>query len=496
MFRGDRGLGKRWMCVGRSTENAIENLLPRVTVASASSPRWPGATLRLRVCLIISVLLALLTAADGIYLIRKARNDVRDEVRSTLTLSGHFLDAQLDVLRERWLTHGSAMPVFQLRNLGDIRHVDLRFYDNQGRLLDTNENTAERRSRAPAWFTWLVHFTSLPAESQIRTVSFNGATVGQLVMAPDPTYEIEEMWSTSRGLLALLALFFLVVNAAVWWSVSRALRPIDQIVQALQGVREGNLAARLPQFELPELSRVAVGFNHMAETLEQSVSENKRLTRELINTQEKERRHLAHELHDEIAQCVSAIHADAVTIKSVGGKAVQESAEAIVQVAAQIKERVRSMLRRIRPAYVEELGLEGGLFEQVAAFKQRNPIVVCTLDVQGDLTVLDEEVGITIYRIVQESLTNIAVHANARHVSVELKVQCASQAAGGRVDLTINDDGAGFLQLTTNRGLGLTGIRERTRALGGSSSIVSEPGRGTRITISVPFVRQREMADA
>jgi two-component system, NarL family, sensor histidine kinase UhpB len=480
-----------------STETASERLTRGSSVLATASDRWMGgATLRVRVCLIITVLLALLTVADGVYVIRKARGDVRDEVRSTLTLTGHFLDAQLYVLQDHWAARGYAVPLFQLRGLGDVRHVDLRFYDNQGRLLDSNEDAADRRSRAPGWFTWLVHLTSLPAESETRTVSFRGATVGRLVMTPDPTYEIEEMWSTSRGLLALLVLFFVGVNAAVWWSVSRALRPIDQILQALQRVREGDLAVRLPQFELPELSRVGVGFNHMAETLEQSVSENQRLTRELLNTQEKERRHLAHELHDEIAQCVSAIHADAVTIKRQGGKAVQESAEAIVQVAAQIKERVRSMLRRIRPAYLEELGLEAGVHELVTAFRQRNLNVVCALHVRGDLSGLDEEAGVTIYRVVQESLTNITAHANARNVSIELRARRAAQLPDGSIDVTITDDGAGFLQLTSNGGLGLTGIRERARALHGSCSIVSEPGRGTRIDVTVPFVRKQDMADA
>jgi two-component system, NarL family, sensor histidine kinase UhpB len=483
--------------VNTSIENASERLTRSITVPRAASDRRPGgATLRVRVCSIITVLLALLTVADGIYVIRKARYDVRDEVRSTLTLTGHFLDAQLYVLQDHWAARGYAVPLFQLRSLGDVRHVELRFYDSQGRLLDSNEDISDRRSRAPAWSTWLVPLTSLPAESQTRTVSFNGAIVGRLVMTPDPTYEIEEVWSTSRGLLALLVLFFVGVNAAVWWSVSRALRPIDQILQALQRIREGDLAVRLPQFGLPELSRVGVGFNHMAETLEQSVSENQRLTRELLNTQEKERRHFAHELHDEIAQCVSAIHADAVTIKRRGGKAVQESAEAIVQVVAQIKESVRSMLRRIRPAYLEALGLEAGVREQVAAFRQRNPKIVCALDVQGDLSSVDEEVGVTIYRVMQESLTNITVHANARNVSIELRVRRAVQAPDGSVEVTITDDGAGFFQLTSNRGLGLTGIRERARALGGSCSIVSEPGRGTRVDVTVPFVRKQEMASA
>lgn len=479
-----------------SRDSAFEHLTPGVTTPRAAADKWPRATLRLRICLIITALLALLTLADGIYVIRKARDDVRDEVRSTLALTGHFLDAQLDVLRDRWAARGYAVPLFGLRSLGDIRHVDVRFYDNQGRLLDSNEVTADRRSRAPGWFSWLVHLSSLPAESQTRTVSFDGAAVGRLVMTPDPTYEIEEMWDTSRGLLALLILFFVGVNAAVWWSVSRALRPIDQILQALQRVREGDLAWRLPHFELPELSRVGVGFNHMAQTLERSVSENQRLTRELISAQEKERRHLAHELHDEIGQCVSAIHADAVTIKSRGGKAVQESADAIVQVVAQIKDSVRSMLRRIRPAYLEELGLEAGVLEQVAAFRQRNPTVACALDVQGDLTRLDEEAAITVYRVIQESLTNVAVHANARNVSIKLELLDDVEGSDGRLDVTVADDGAGFLLSTANRGLGLPGIRERTRALGGSCNIVSEPGGGTRIYVSVPLVRHGEMADA
>ena len=457
--------------------------------------RWPRATLKLRVCLIITTLLVLLTVADGFYVINKARADVRDEVRSTLILTGHFLDAQLDVLRNHWAEHGYVVPLFQLRTLGDIRHVDIRFYDNQGRLLDSNEDLAAPRPRAPGWFTTLVRLTAPSGGSETRIVSFRGAVIGRLVMTPDPTFEMEEIWSTSRGLLALLLLFFVVVNAVVWWAVSHALRPVDQILKALQRVKDGDLAVRLGEFQLPELARVGIGFNHMAETLADSVTENQRLTRELLNAQENERRRLAHELHDEIAQCVSAIHADAVAIRTRGGDKVRESAEAIVQVVGQIKETVRSMIRRIRPAYLEGLGLEVGLREQVAAFRHRNSGVKCRFDVRGDLAALDEEAGVTIYRVLQESLTNISAHADARNVLIELSARPAREGQD-TVTLTVGDDGAGFVQLVSSRGLGLAGIRERARALGGSCSIVSEPGRGTRINIVVPYTRAREAASA
>jgi two-component system, NarL family, sensor histidine kinase UhpB len=453
-----------------------------------------GTTLKLRLSLIITALLALLTGTGAVYVVMKARNDVRDEARSTLTLTGHFLDAQLDVLRDHWSEHGYAVPMFQLRELRDIRHVDVRFYDSGGRLIDSNEDASARKPEAPGWFTSLVKMTSAPGGSQARTVSFNGTPVGTLVIAPDPTYEIEEMWSTSRGLLGLLLLFFVLVNVLVWWAVSRALQPIERILQGLGELRAGNLSARLPKFELPEMSRIGVGFNHMAQALEKSVSENQRLTRQLLTAQESERRNLAHDLHDEIGQCVSAIHADAVAIRNRGGDSVRESADAIVEVTGHIKECVRSMLRRLRPAYLEGLGLEAGLREQIGGFRQRNPAVACALKIEGNPSSIDGESGVAIYRVVQEALTNIAGHARARNALVELVLdppdgaRTAPPAASARqVRLVITDDGGGFLQGAASGGLGLTGIRERVNGLGGSCHVDSEPGRGTRITVCLPL---------
>ena len=472
------------------------------TECGASSPHVSsGATLKVRLSLIITALLALLTAAGGVYVIHKARIDVRDEVRSTLNLTAHFLDAQLDVLHDHWSARGYAVPLFQLRELGDVRHLSVKFYDNAGRLLDSNRDLATRRPQAPRWFTTLVRLTAAPDASQTRVVSFNGTTVGRLVMAPDPTYEIEEMWTTSRGLLELLLLFFALVNLLVWWAVSRALRPIEQILQALDDLRDGRLSARLPQFDLPEMSRIGVGFNHMAETLEQSVSENQRLTRELLNTQENERRHLAHDLHDEIGQCISAIHADAVAIRSRGGEAVRESADAIVDVVGQIKDRVRGMLRQLRPAYLEGLGLEAGLREQIAGFRLHNPQIVCVLRIIGDLAHVNGEVGVTVYRVMQESLTNIAMHANARNAMIEValvnnRLGDAGIPVVSGVELTVADDGVGFFQISANRGLGLTGIRERVRALGGTCAITSEQGRGTQIKVILPIAASGERQNA
>jgi two-component system, NarL family, sensor histidine kinase UhpB len=458
----------------------------------SSLPRF--GTLRLRLSLLITALLALVTLAGGVYIVRKARDDTRAEVRSTLSLAGHFLDAQLAVLRERESPNTTTAPPLKLRELGDIRHLSLKLYDTEGRLLDSNESPGDRTPVAPPWFTSLVRFASPPLQPETRTVSLNGSTpIGRLVIAPDPSYEADEMWTTSRGLLGLDVLFFVLVTAVVWWAVSRAMRPVEEILQALGELRRGNLGVRLPDFGVPEMSRISVGFNHMAETLERSLLENRQLTRRLLTTQENERTSLARELHDEIGQCVSAIHADAAAIRNRGGEAVRESAEAIVEVTGQIKEMVRSMLQRLRPPVLEGVGLAPALRELLDAFQQRNPGVLCSLRTSGELENLDGEVAVAVYRVIQECLTNIARHARARHAAVEVDVPRAARGrepamaapAGTAVGVRISDDGVGFLPAAVTSGFGLTGIRERVAALGGSYAITTHPGGGTRIAVEL-----------
>ncbi len=462
-----------------------------------------GTTLKLRLCLLITAILTLVSFAGGVYIIQRARDDTRDETRSTVALTAHFLDAQLDLFRDQWNTTGYTTPQFRLRELGGIRHLNVRFFDTQGHLLESNEGNNDHNPTAPRWFSSLIPLTSQPLQSVSRAVYFNGRIAGRLVIASDPSYETNEMWATCRGLLNLLLTFFVLVNAVVWWAASRAMRPVGRILQALGELRRGNLATRLPRFGVPELSRISVGFNHMAETLEYSVTENQRLTRELLKTQEMERTSLARDLHDEIGQCVSAIHADAAAIRNRGGESVRESAEAIVEVTGHIKQIVRSMLQRLRPPIVEGLGLTPALRELTSAFQQRNPDVACTLRTDGELAALDAEVGIAIYRIIQECLTNVAVHAHARHAFVEVRQSRPSEAIEGMplasaapasIRVTVDDDGVGFRLTPTNRGFGLTGIRERVKVLGGTYEIDTQLGQGTRITLEIPLPGEKDGA--
>ncbi|WP_084183113.1 ATP-binding protein [Nevskia soli] len=469
-------------------QNSPEAPARAVPAIAAGEARRPvGTNLKWRLSLLITVLIAMMTIAGGDYVVQKARQDIRMEVRSTMSLTGHFLDAQLAVLHDHWRGQGYAIPLFQLRELHDVRHLEVNFYDSRGRLIDSNEEGGERQPEAPGWFVWLVRSYSPPMEPNRRSVTFEGAPVGELVIQPDPTYEIDEIWATSRGLLLLLSLFFVLINGLVWWAVSHAMRPVEYILGALGEIGDGNLGTRLPAFGLPEMSRISVGFNHMAETLERSVAENRSLTRRLMQMQEEERKNLARELHDEIGQCVTAIHADAVAIRNRGGTPVRESAEAIVEAIGRIKDMVRSILQRLRPAALEGLGLGAALRELTGGFRQRNPQLACTLRLSDETVELQGELGITLYRVVQECLTNISRHAGANAVEIVLSRLQAGPGEVDRLELSVRDDGRGFDERSGRGGFGLLGMRERVRALGGICVIDGASGKGTSVTVRLPW---------
>jgi two-component system, NarL family, sensor histidine kinase UhpB len=466
----------------------------RIFSRNTSSPNR-GVSLKLRLTLMITTLIAFVAVMGGVYIVQRAHDDIRGEVKSATSLTQHYLDAELVIAQDYFESHAAALPQLQLAGLHEVRHIDVSFYDMHGKLLDSNADGNDPESTTPAWFAWLVQHSFPALTDYLRPVRFDGLPVGLVVIHPDPTYEIEEIWSVSRGLLGLLLLFFILVNALVWWAVGRAMRPVEHIRAALGQLGTGNLGARLPPLDVPELASLSEEFNHMAAVLERNVLENRRLNRQLIETQEEERKHIARELHDEIGQCVTAIHADAVAIhRSPDARhiAVRESASAIITVTARIKELLRSMLRRLRPAALDELGLEVALRELIAAIDQRSPELICTFRIDDQAAELKGESANAIYRLVQEGLTNVVRHASARRVSIDIASARNPAHAGSTnvpaLHVVVEDDGVGFDPTAAARGLGLVGMRERITAIGGSLFIDAADGRGTRLIADLPVL--------
>ncbi len=273
-------------------------------------------------------------------------------------------------------------------------------------------------------------------------------------------------------------------------------RRLAMLSHAAAQVESGDYSVSVPTESNDEVGKTAAAFNRMVtevssrtKQLEKEESRSRQLLREnrqLIHTsleiQEEERKHLARELHDELGQCLTAIQADAELIRDVSAdnKAIQTSASAIMDVSSRVYDVVHSMMHRLRPSILDNLGLIEALKDEIEAWKSRHQNTRCEFIYRGDLSSLGERSNISLYRIVQECLTNISKYAEASSVLIELENK------GDDVLLNIKDNGRGFDAALSTKGLGLIGMRERVSSLGGSMDIETSEGEGVHIRIRLP----------
>lgn len=212
------------------------------------------------------------------------------------------------------------------------------------------------------------------------------------------------------------------------------------------------------------------------------------LTRHMFDIQEEERRKIARELHDELGQWLTAIQAEAQAIDSVADSAstIQASAQAISQNARAMHEVIHRMVHSLRPTLLDTLGLVDSLRELEKQWCQPHLGITCDFALANDLGNLSDDLKITLFRLVQEALNNIASHAQANHVSVQLRRAAGETADADVILLSIEDDGVGFDPAQPTSGTGLLGMRERAIAAGGEFDLCSAAGQGVRINVKLP----------
>jgi signal transduction histidine kinase len=222
--------------------------------------------------------------------------------------------------------------------------------------------------------------------------------------------------------------------------------------------------------------------------IEQAEKELRLLSQKLVQAQEEERRSISRELHDEIGQMLTALRLELRNLEELYAAPepdlLRRHAE-IKDLAEKTLRAVRDLAMGLRPAMLDDLGLEPALQWQAREFSRHNSIPAI-VEIDGDLDDLSEELRTCVYRVVQESLTNCARHAHAKNVRITVH--------GGRSEmaLTIQDDGIGFDPgNAVSRGIGLIGMEERVRELGGAMTVLSQPNKGTIVEIAIPLVRKQ-----
>lgn len=440
--------------------------------------------LRLNISIIAPCLLVL--ALGTLIVIGNARQAVAQEIEASVNLLLQFLTAVTvsgDAADRRNLY---TALISNLDELDDTRHLSISLSsDSESVMLPATAADAARDAGVPGWFTRMV---APPPVEYRRRLSGPGLPRAEIAIRADSRDEVAEAWRESRVALGMLVLFAVLSMGLIYLTVSRPLRPIDRILSALRIIERGEYGVRLPQFELPEMQRIAQGFNRMAGVLDAQRRENQALSKRSLAIQESERRHLARELHDELGQSISAIKALAVSIAQHAdpdGASIRGSAQSIVLVCNRIYQVVRDMMNRLRPAVVDELGLRLGLERMVDDWNAHHEDVFCRLAVTGPVDALGDELQIGVYRIVQEGLNNVAKHAGAG--TVELRLEVTGETVPRRLSLQMRDDGRGFDPGRSSSGVGLPGMRERVESLGGEMTVTAERGAGVVIDIAVPL---------
>jgi two-component system sensor histidine kinase UhpB len=218
------------------------------------------------------------------------------------------------------------------------------------------------------------------------------------------------------------------------------------------------------------------------------LADNRRLTQEHLRAQELERKHLARELHDELGQYLNAIKLDAVAISESRNDApfVADTTRSIIRSVDHVHGAVGDMIRRLRPVGLDELGFCAAIEQCVDHWRQRLPQTHFSLTTRGDFDALSEPLALTLYRLIQEGLTNVYKHADATQVDIALERHASQQLATDELLLNIADNGRGTDAGTRKRGFGLSGMRERVEIAGGTFCVESAPGHGFAIEARLP----------
>jgi two-component system sensor histidine kinase UhpB len=274
--------------------------------------------------------------------------------------------------------------------------------------------------------------------------------------------------------LALAVVLTLCVNL---WMLKRRFGPLDQLIASVESVDPSQPSSfALRGDRVAETDRLARSFKRLLQRIE---AERTRAGQLVFRAQEEERRRLARDLHDEVNQALTAI------LLRLEALAQEEPARAgevgeLKRLVNQAMDELTGLARHLRPSALDDHGLVPAVRAQLKLFSASTGIET-GISTRGDASKLGDDEEIAVYRVAQEALTNAARHASAGRVDVELFT------GPGGTELRVRDDGQGFdIGARHGHGLGLDGMAERARLLGGELDVRSAPGMGTTVELTLP----------
>lgn len=447
---------------------------------------WQRFSLRARINLLLALLLTLGLAINIARLVLEAGPRVQAEDQSVTRLAREFVETIVAGLDEA--PDPDARLTQIVHDLNRLRHVSITRQGHAAEGSGRSEGvTADDGARSPPpWFVALVH----PEKTTVTVPISVKGKADALLITSHPNDEMTEIWDGIVTQLqtgtAIAVILFLITSRVV----SRALAPIETLSDAMTKIEAGIYDTRVRPDGPPELAAICDKLNHLASTLGNAVDDKRRLAERVVSLQDVERKEIARELHDEFGPHLFALraHASALTRTADAGgpnaEATRKHGSAILEQVNALQQTNRRVLEKLRPVGLIELGLRDALGALLRMWGESHPDVVIETSISPSLGESGETADLTIYRTIQEALTNVFRHAGATSVNVTVEPTKPSAGQRGGALVRISDNGSG-LRPDHKLGFGLTGMRERILALGGSLTIASGDG-GVTVEAVVP----------
>jgi two-component system sensor histidine kinase UhpB len=455
---------------------------------------WYGRSVRAQLLLTVIAIDVIAALVAGGVMIFDARSSARIEIDASMNLAEVLVRETINLMppdtpADRFLEN---LPLRQRF----ARHVRITVRDATGQTVTTRpmeaapEDGRDVRSPAPAWFASLV---APPLEHRELPVTIGGRRLGSVLIAGEPADEIAEVWENMTALASVAMLVNLAMIGVLYVLFGRVLDPLTSLGTGLLDLERRSFGVRLKRPKAHELAAITDRFNALAGALETTRAENAALYQRLITTQDDERRNTARELHDEVGPSLFGLKANAGSIATAAAalpdapaRAVRERARDILAIVEHLQTVNRSLLTRLRPMALGHVPLADLLADMIRERARQHPDIAFPFAAGKLEPSYGDAIDLTIYRCVQESLTNAIRHAKAHHARVNLDEAAAADAAPARIELAVEDDGCG-IDPQAPAGFGLRGMQERVIALGGECVVEPASGGGTRVRVVIPL---------
>src|SRR5260221_2963344 len=457
-----------------------------------SMAMWQKVSLRGRLNTLLALVMVLGLVINIARLLLEAGPRVAAEDQSVVRLARGFVETLVSDLNDAPDPEARLDQIVE--GLKQLRHVSIAREHNPAAsgapAALAPPGSADEPRQVPEWFVTLIH----PEQTTVGVpIAANGRSLGSLVITSHPTDEIAEIWDgivTQVEVGSAIAAALLLITMTV---VNRALQPIKSLADAITFIEAGHYDTRVRPSGSPELAAICGKLNHLASVLETAVEDKRRLAERVVSLQDVERKEIARDLHDEFGPYLFALRAHASSLTRLADNpepdldALRTHIGAMSDQVNALQQFNRRVLERLRPVGLAELGLADALAALLRLWRENHPGDVIETTISPSLGARGETAELTIYRVIQEAITNVFRHARATHV--DIRVEPAAPRRTGTVEteailVSVRDNGAG-LPADHRQAFGMLRMRERVLALGGTMTVAST-NHGVTVEARVP----------